>query len=136
MVEFAIGSGVLIAVFAGTLQFGYTFVQYNRLETAVAQGARYASVIPYDSPNASPSSAFLTAVKNMVLYGSPTQGASPVVSGLVPGNVDLNVTFVKGVPGTMTVSITGYKVDALFGSSALTGKPIATYPYQGVWAPL
>src|ERR1043166_7129464 len=78
----AIGSGVLVAVFVGTFQFGFTFLQYNNLENAVARGARYASLVPYDSATTAPSVAFQTAVQNMVLYGSPTAGTSPVLTGL------------------------------------------------------
>src|SRR5713101_5110836 len=82
MVEFAIGSGVLLAAFTGTFQFGYTFLQYNNLANAVARGARYASLIPYDSATTVPSAAFQTAVQNMVLCGSPDACAAPVLSGL------------------------------------------------------
>jgi Flp pilus assembly protein TadG len=136
IVEFAVGSGVLIAAFSGTFEFGYTFIQYNKLETAVTQGARYASMAPYDSATATPSATFLSAVKNMVLYGSPVAGNTPVLSGLTAGNVKLIVTFVNGVPSAMQVSITGYSISALFGIPTLNGKPQVTYPYQGVWAPV
>ena len=136
IVEFAMGSSVLLAAFFGTFEIGYSLIQYNELETAVAQGARYASIIPYDSATASPSTAFSTAVKNMVLYGSPVAGTSPVVSGLTSGNVNLTVTFANGVPSSMQVSISGYTINALFGTYTLTGKPQVTYPYLGVWAPV
>jgi Flp pilus assembly protein TadG len=136
IVEFAMGSSVLLAAFFGTFEIGYSLIQYNELETAVAQGARYASIIPYDSATATPSTAFSTAVKNMVLYGSPVAGTSPVVSGLTSTNVNLTVTFANGVPGSMQVSISGYTINALFGTYTLTGKPQVTYPYLGVWAPV
>ena len=85
ILEFAIGSGILVAVFTGTFQFGFTFLQYNNLQNAVARGARYASLVPYDSPTTVPSAAFQTAVQNMVLYGSPTAGTTPVLAGLTAG---------------------------------------------------
>uniref|UniRef100_Q01SC0 TadE family protein n=1 Tax=Solibacter usitatus (strain Ellin6076) TaxID=234267 RepID=Q01SC0_SOLUE len=135
IVEFAVGSGVLMALFSGTFEIGYTLIQYNKLITAVAQGARYASIIPYDSPTATPSAAFLAAVQNMVLYGNPVPGAGPVVSGLTAANVSVKMTFVNGVPNAVAVSLTGYPVNALFGTYKLTGKPQVTYPYHGVWAP-
>ena len=135
IVEFAAGSGLLMAVFSGTFDFGYTLIQYNRLETAVAQGARYASVVPYDSPTATPSTAFLAAVRNVVLYSNPSGGTNPVAGGLAAANVQLKVTFANGVPASMQVSITGYSIYALFGTHPMSGKPLATYPYQGVWAP-
>jgi len=136
IVEFAVGSGVLLALFSGTFEFGFALMQYNKLETAVAQGARYASIVPYDSATETPSAAYRSAVQNMVLYGSPTAGSTPAVSGLTAGNVNLTVTFANGVPSSVKVSITGYTINALFGTHTLTGKPQVTYPYQGVWAPV
>jgi Flp pilus assembly protein TadG len=136
MLEFAIGAGVLVAAFTGTFQFGYTFLQYNNLENAVARGARYASLVPYDSATTTPSAAFQTAVKNMVLYGSPTAGTSPVLTGLTTGNVSLTVTFANGVPSAMTVSINGYTINSIFTTTNLTNKPQVTYAYQGIWAPI
>jgi len=135
MLEFAIGSGVLIAAFTGTFQFGYSFLQYNNLENAVARGARYASLVPYDSATTTYSDAFGTAVKNMVLYGSPTAGTSPVLPGLTTSNVNLTVTFTSGVPSAMTVSITGYTINAVVGT-ATVNKPTVTYTYQGIWSPI
>jgi Flp pilus assembly protein TadG len=136
MIEFAIGSGVLVAAFTGTFQFGYTFLQYNNLQNAVARGARYASLVPYDSATTTPSAAFRTAVQNVVLYGSPTAGASPVLPGLAAGNVNLTVAFSNGIPSLMTVSISGYTINSLFANSTLTTKPQVAYAYQGVWSPL
>src|SRR5712692_11430041 len=78
MIEFAIGAGVLTSIFAGTFQFGYTFYQYNLLKNAVGDGARYASLRPYDSSTSTPSSTFQQAVQNMVVYGDPAGGTSPM----------------------------------------------------------
>jgi Flp pilus assembly protein TadG len=136
IVEFAIGSGLLLAVFSGTFDIGYTVIQYNKLQTAVAQAARYASLVPYDSSSDAPSSAFKSAVQNMVVYGNPVAGGAPVVGGLTTSNVALQVTFANGVPATVQVSVTGYTINALFGSHILFGKPRVTFPYQGIWAPV
>ena len=130
------GSGVLLAAFSGTFEAGYSLIQYNKLETAVAQAARYASLVPYDSASATPSTAYMSAVRNMVLYGSPVAGNKPVLSGLTAGNVSLTVTFAKGVPSKVQVSITSYKINALFMTYTLTGKPAVTYLYQGIWSPV
>jgi Flp pilus assembly protein TadG len=136
MLEFALGAGMMVAVFTGTFQFGYTFLQYNNLQNAVARGAHYAALVPYDSATTTPSAAFKTAVQNMVLYGTPTAGTSPVLSGLTASNVNFTVTFTNGVPSAMTVSITGYTINSIFSSSTLTNKPQVTYTYQGVWSPV
>jgi Flp pilus assembly protein TadG len=136
LVEFAIGSAVMVAVFTGTFQFGFTFLQYNNLENAVARGARYASVATYDSATTTPSSAFQTAVQNMVLYGSTTAGTSPVLPGLTTSNVTLTVTFTNGIPTAMTVAITGYTVNSVFTTFTLNNKPQVTCPYLGLWSPI
>ena len=136
ILEFAIGSAVLISAFTGTFEFGYSFLQYNNLENAVARGARYASIATYDSSTTTPSSQFQTAVQNMVLYGSPTAGTSPVLPSLAASNVNLTVTFTNGAPASMTVSITGYTINSIFAQNTLTNKPQVTYTYQGIWQPI
>ena len=135
MIEFAIGAGVLTSIFAGTFQFGYTFYQYNLLKNAVSDGARYASLRPYDSTTSTPSDSFKEAVKNMVVYGDPAGGTSPIAPNLTASNVNLTVTFTNRVPTAMTVSITGYTIGAVFGNTTLTNKPSVTYAYQGIYSP-
>ena len=148
MLEFAIGAGVLVSVFSGTFQFGFTFLQYNNLQNAAARGARYASVIPYDSDSATPSSSYEAAVKNMVLYGSPTvttqavsagvaaPAPSPALPGLTTNNINVAVFFSNGVPSNVTVSITGYAINSVFATTTLVNKPAVTYAYQGIWSPI
>lgn len=134
--EFTIGSTLLLAAFMGAFQYGYTFLQYNRLQNAVLQGAHYAALIPYDSPNATPTSSYTAAVRNMVMFGSPTTGARVLVPGLSAQHVTVRMTLASGVPSTVTVAITGYTINGLFGTHTLTGKPQVTFPYQGIWAPV
>jgi Flp pilus assembly protein TadG len=136
MVEFAIGATVLVLLFTGIFQYGYTFYVYNCLQNAVRAGARYASRETYDSASSTPSSNFASSVKNMVIYGDPnaTSGAT-VVPGLTNANVGLTVTFTSGVPRKMTVAITGYTLNAVLKTFTLTNKPQATMPFVGIWAP-
>jgi len=137
MIEFALGSGIMLAAFTGTFRFGYTFLQYNNLQNAVARGARFASLAPYDSATVTPTTAFTTKVQNMVLYGSTTAGATPVLPGLTAANVTVTPYFGPlGIPTKMTVSITGYTINSIFASSTLTNKPQVMYAYQGIWSPL
>jgi len=135
MLEFAIGSGILVAAFTGAFQFGYTFYRYNNLVTAVTAGARYASLAPYDTTTTTPSTAFSNAVKNIVVYGNPGGGTTPVLPGLATSNVVLTVTFINGVPGRMTVNITGYTIDSVFASMVCDTKPKLSFPYQGIYSP-
>jgi len=138
MIEFALGSGILLAAFTGTFQFGYTFLQYNNLQNAVARGARFASLAPYDSLTSTASTAFTAKVKNMVLYGSTTAGTTPVLPGLTAANINLVPFFdpTLKIPTRMTVSITGYTINSIFANNTLTNKPQVMYAYQGVWSPL
>ncbi len=141
LIEFALSFFLIFAVFSGIFQFAYSFYIYNALVTAVREGARYASLKPYESTSTTPTDAFRTAVGNMVVYGdaNPAQGAKPVVPGLTNSNVALTVT--GGGTGTltaptqMTVAITGFSVDAVFGVWNLTGKPNSTFPYTGILTP-
>jgi Flp pilus assembly protein TadG len=143
MIEFALGAGVLFSVFAGTFRFGYTFYQYNLLKNAVNNGASYAVLRAYDSATCTPSDAFKTAVKNMVVYADSGGGTSPTLPGLTTSNVNLTVgwSFTPcsagsgGSPVSMTVSISNYTISAVVGSTTLTGKPAATYPYLGIFEP-
>jgi Flp pilus assembly protein TadG len=135
ILEFAIGSAVLMSLFGGTFQFGYAFYRYNTLESAVNAGARYGSLRVYDSATATPSTAFVAAVKNVVVYGSPSAGTSPVVPGLGTSNVDVSVAFRNGVPDAITVSVSSFQLDAIFKTFTLTNKPKVTYAYQGIYSP-
>ena len=142
LIEFALSFFLIFAVFSGIFQFAYSFYVYNTLVVAVREGARYASLKPYDSTTTTPTSGFRNAVRNMVVYGDPdpANGAQPIVPGIQTSNVMLTVT--GGGAGTltaptqMTVSITGFSVDAVFGTWNLNGKPNATFPYMGILTPL
>jgi len=142
LIEFALSFFLIFAVFAGIFQFAYSFYVYNTLVTAVREGARYASIKPYDSTTTTPSNSFLTAVQNMVVYrdANPAQGATPVVAGLQLSNVALVVTGgptggTLTAPTQMTVSITGFAVDAVFSTWNISGKPNCTFPYTGILTP-
>lgn len=137
-VEFTLCSLVLIPVFLGTWAFGFTFFQYAQLENAVRGGARYASEQPYDSASTTPSSAFLTAVQKVTVYGDPaadTATATPVVAGLTTANVQLTVTFTAGAPSAMTVSIVNFQLQSYTNKVTLNGKPYVWFPYLGTWGP-
>jgi Flp pilus assembly protein TadG len=140
MVEFALGSGILVTIFVSTFQYGYFFYQYNLLVNAVNNGAHFAAMQIYDSNNTTPSSAWKTAVQNMVLYGDPAGTNTTLqVKNLTASNISIVVgssgsgsTF---TPTSMTIAITGYTIDGVTGKYVLTGKPAVTYPFQGMYCP-
>jgi Flp pilus assembly protein TadG len=135
LVEFALSFSLLFTMFAGVFQFGYAHYVYNALEGAVRGGARYASVRVYDSATATPSSAYLTAVKNMVVYGSPSGGDRAVAPGLTPEKVNISVTMDRNVPARITVRISNYTINSVIHSFVLADKPRVTFPFMGRFAP-
>ena len=136
-VEFALTFLVLFVVFAGAFEFGYGFYAYNTLVNAAREGARYASMKPYDSATSTPSNAFNTAVQNMVVYANPDppHGASAILHGLSTSNVSLTVTSNGGEPLQVTVSISNFPLDAVFGTITLNNKPSVTFTYLGIPTP-
>jgi Flp pilus assembly protein TadG len=135
LIEFALTFLILIAVFSGAFEFGYVFFAYNTLVNAVREGSRYASLRPYDSASATPSSAFNTAVQNMVVYGDPAGGTTPILRGLAPSNVQLSVLTSGSAPLQVTVSIIGFSLNAVFATISLNGKPACSFPYLGIPTP-
>jgi len=136
ILEFALSFLLIFPLMGGCFQFGYSFYVYNRMQTAVEGGARYASLRTYDSDTATPSQAYLNAVRNQVVYGNPNGGASPVLPGLTPSQVSVTVTFVFGAPRSVTVSIVNYRLNAVFRTFTFDNKPQVTMPYVGRWDPV
>jgi Flp pilus assembly protein TadG len=136
MMEFVIAMAILFPVFAGSVQYGYTYYVYNCLESSVRAAGRYAATRTYDSPNATPSAAFTTAVQNMAVYGNPGGGTRSVVPDLTPANVSVSVTFSLGVPSQVTVQVNNYRINGVFGGTILNGKPCVTFPLVGRWDPV
>lgn len=136
ILEFALSFVLIFPLLAGSFQFGYSFYVYNRMQTAVEGGARYASLRTYDSETATPSPAYLNAVRNQVVYGNPNGGSSPVLPGLTPNQVAVTMTFVSDAPRSVTVSIVNYQLNAVFRTLIFNNKPRVTMPYVGRWDPV
>jgi len=137
MVEFALSATLLTTVFTGVFQFGYSMYLYNQLVEAVRAGTRYASLANISNTgDRSTPSAFSSAVKNMVVFGTPSPGNSPtpVVPNLGIGQVAVSVDYGASpntVPQNVTVSISSYTIDAIVKTYTITGKPALTMPYFG-----
>src|ERR1700686_5518569 len=129
MLEFALAWSILWAMFAGVYEIGYAYYVYNVLMTSVANAAELGSKLGYDT--ASPAT-YTTALKNMVVYGDETAGTRSIVPNLTAANVNVSVSVdTAGMPRDVTVTITGYTINALFTSYSLTNKPRATTLYYG-----
>ena len=123
LLEFAGSLLVVSAAFSGMFQLGYSAYSYNRLVSAVRDGARYASLQPYGSASVDPE--FSRTVKRLVVYSDPKPGAAakPVVPGLTEQNVELIVG-----DRTMTVTIRNFQIDGLFSKLSVDGRPTVTFP--------
>ena len=128
LLEFALGWSILWALFAGIYQFGYSFYVYNTVLTSVANAAELGSKMTYDT--ASPTT-YSDALKNMVVYGSTTGGATPIVRGLATSNVTVTVNLAGTIPSDVTITINNYTIDAVFTTFTFNGKPRATTVFMG-----
>jgi Flp pilus assembly protein TadG len=131
ILEFALAAPVLLLILAGAFQFGYSFFLYNRLISTVHAGARYASLRTYDSATSTPSSAFLTEVRNLVVYGDPAGGDTPVVPALRPEHVRITASMNNSTPVSITVAITGFEADVVFTKFRFIERPSATFAFAG-----
>jgi Flp pilus assembly protein TadG len=104
LVEFAIVATVFLSVMFGVIEFGRLFWTHNALRDAARKGVRLAAVRKNDA-------AGIQAVKNMVVYGDPAGGTTPVVTGLSTSNVQVQYVNYDGLElsSRASVSITGYQ---------------------------
>lgn len=128
IVEFALGVGLLWLLFAGVYQFGYSFYVYNRLQLNVSNAAMYASMTTYDASN--PSS-FTTTIKNLVMYGTVTAGAKPIVPNLTAANVEVITNPIAGLPTVVTIRVKNYQIASIFAKYMLQDKPRVTTLFIG-----
>jgi len=145
LVEFALSSLILIPIFAGTFQFGYTFYIYNLLCTQMRAGARYASTRAFRCSNSTSITHFKDKIKNMVRFGSPDGTGTLIEPGLTAAQLDVQIKDKNGVdaddthvPAYVIVSTstaTPYSVDAVFKTFTFSGKPVVRFPYIGEFSP-
>lgn len=104
LVEFAIVGGVFLMVLFGVIEFGRLYWTHNALRDAARRGVRYAAIRRNDP-------AGQQAVKNMVVYGDPAGGTTPLVNGLTTSNVGIEYVNYDGVQlsSRATVKISNYK---------------------------
>jgi Flp pilus assembly protein TadG len=128
VIEFALVFALLWLILGGVFRIGYSIYLYQSLMAAVSGAARYASRVDFDDPD----HAFIPAVKNMAVYGSPAGGTLPLVPGLEPSQISVTwAVDLKGVPSTISVAVTGYRANALFQTFTWNGKPSVTVRYAG-----
>jgi Flp pilus assembly protein TadG len=102
LVEFAIGATVFLMTVFAVLEFGRALWAHNALVDAARRGARYAVLHQ-------PTGAEDARIKNVVVYGDPDGGPTPMLPGLSAANVQVSRSGDFSVnSGTATVGITGY----------------------------
>ncbi len=110
IVEFAITAAFFLMMIMAIVSGGHLFFTHNAMVESTRRGARYAAM--QCKPNLAGclnSDTSLDRVKNVVLYGSPTAGTSPLVNGLTPANVQVDYSNDFGVAqGTVSVKIINY----------------------------
>ncbi len=100
LVEFSIAATVFLTVIFGTIEFGRALWTHNALTDAARRGARYAVVH---------SAADVGNVKNVVVYGNPAGGTTPILQNLTTDNVQVTYSGFTLDGGTAQVKITGYQ---------------------------
>lgn len=130
LVEFSIAATVFLLVMFAVIEFGRAVWTHNALADAARRGARYAVI--NQAANAA-------SVKNVVVYGSPDGGTSPVVENLTTDNVQVNYSGFGLDAGTVQVTITNYdfkfvvpvigtKIQMPNYTTTLTGESAGTLP--------
>ena len=115
LVEAAIVIPIFLIMFAATAEFGRFFYEYTTLAKAARVGSRYISTNLL-------SVAEQNAAKNLVVYGTPTAGDTPILPGLEANHVIITPNAGSGViPDTVTVQIVGYTYEPIFDLGMLTG---------------
>lgn len=127
LVEFAFAVAILTPVFAGAWQFFAAYSAVEAIQQSALGGARAAAVLPYDSPDQTPTPVYRRAVEDAVLAAAP--------AGLRREHIRVSMYFENGRPHEVEVSITGLQLSAPGGAIALTGQPRARFPYRGEWLP-
>jgi hypothetical protein len=129
-VEFALAFALLWTGLAGIFQFSHAIYVYNALTIAVTNGSHYAAGVDFDSGT----QMFVQKIRSAVVYGNPQGTGQPLVPGLSTNHVSVTWTSdAMGVPQTITTSIQGYSVNAVFTTFTWTGKPSMTVRFMGIF---
>jgi hypothetical protein len=76
---------------------------------------------------------FRTAVQNLVVYGNRAGTGNAVILGLTRAHVGVIMTpdSATTAPDTVTVAVTGYTIDGMFGRYQLNDRPRLSMRYAG-----
>jgi Flp pilus assembly protein TadG len=138
IVEFAITAAVFFMMIAAIISAGHLFWTHNAMVESTRRGARYAATQCLPNLAGCPNSGTsLARVKNVVLYGTPTAGSTPLVYNLTPANItveySVNTAPVDQLPndfgvgrGTVSVKIVNYNYTFAVAATLINMPPYQT----------
>jgi len=118
IIEFTLTAATFFMMIAAIISAGHLFFTHNALVECTRRGARYASMVAAPATQGCQNnSTTVDAVKNMVLYGTPTAGTATLVNNLQASNVTVCYSNDYGVgQGTVSVKIEGYSYTFAVGA--------------------
>jgi Flp pilus assembly protein TadG len=127
IVEFAITAAFFLMMIMAIVSGGHLFFTHNALVESTRRGARYAAMLQKPATESCVNnSTTVDPVKNMVLYGTPAAGTTPLVNNLTAANITVCYSNDFGVgQGTVSVKIENYNY-----TFAVAGRVINMPAYQ------
>ncbi|AUW04137.1 TadE/TadG family type IV pilus assembly protein [Vibrio campbellii] len=117
VIEFIIALPVLLMLSVLIIDVCRAFIQYTEVNKALQNGARYALVDTYGTLDFS-AIADETSIKNVVVYGKPAGGGTPVIDHIEVS--DITVTQPTAATKQVTLSAT-YDYVPIFSSMPFSG---------------
>lgn len=127
LIELALILPLLLLLTFITTEFGRAVYQYNTVVKSVRDAVRYLSM---QTPGT-----HIVEAENLVVYGNTTGGGTPLAPGLTPAHVAQPTWQSAGstpVINTVTVTVSGYSFQSLFGS--VFGIPFGNFNYSDISA--
>jgi Flp pilus assembly protein TadG len=112
MVEFVVGTPLLLLLFYAICEFGNLFVQYSALTDAARDADRYlaSNALLGSTGVVNLSPGLVTATQNLVVFGNTAGAGTPLLPGLTTGQVTV------AVDASNNVSVhVAYPYQSLFG---------------------
>jgi predicted alpha/beta-hydrolase family hydrolase len=148
LVELAISLPLLVVLLTSVIAFGWLMYVHNAVERTVRDAARYAASRTFQN-----ATEFQTAIRNVVVYGTPAGGGSYRVPGLDAANMNAVVTVLPILngpassnpslnrPARIRISVASFMdVPDIFMMGALdamTNRPVTMeVPFLGRYAPV
>ena len=112
--EFAIILPVIVLITLAVAELGRGLYQYNTLNKSVRDGARYLSDVAIGPLGTVDISPYITNTQNLVVFGDIDGGSTPVLPGLLPGDVAVNAIAVTLPGGGITTNHVEVSADFTF----------------------